>query len=171
MVVREAERATVHRSSQALPSLLAVSVDGNGRWAQARRLPRSAGQRAEPEACVSLVGACQRLGIPILSIDVFSTVNWRRPEAEAGEVPWLVGETLKRCREPFLASGVRLRHLGRTAGLPDPDLLLCTSGEAVLLRVLDRYARHAWPARRWGGPGGLGGMPKSCLVCVMFRCR
>lgn len=106
-------------SPSTLPRHLAVSIDGNGRWAEARGLPRSAGHRAGAEACVRLVEACLRLGIPILSMYVFSTENWRRPAAEVGEILRLVGETLRRLRDPFVASGVRLRHLGRTAGLPD----------------------------------------------------
>jgi len=124
VVVGEVDRAPVERGPAALPRHLAISVDGNGRWAEARGLARPAGHRAGAEACVQMVEACLRLGIPILSMYVFSTENWRRPEAEVGEILGLIGETLRRFRDPFVVSGVRLRHLGRTAGLPD-KLIAC----------------------------------------------
>jgi undecaprenyl diphosphate synthase len=124
MVAREADRAAVEHAPTRLPRHLAISVDGNGRWAEARGLPRSAGHRAGAEACVRLVETCLWLGIPVLSMYVFSTENWRRPAPEVREILRLVGETLRRYRDPFVASGVRLRHLGRTAGLPD-ELVAC----------------------------------------------
>lgn len=124
VVVREAGMVTIRRSPPPLPRHLAVTIDGNGRWAQAQGLPRSVGHRAGAAACHRLVETCLRLGIPILTVYVFSTENWCRPAEEVREILRLVDETLRHSCDSFVESGVRLRHLGRTAGLP-AELVAC----------------------------------------------
>jgi len=65
-----------------LPQHVAVIMDGNGRWAKGRGLPRIAGHRKGVEAVRELVAACGELGIPYLTLFAFSSENWRRPETE-----------------------------------------------------------------------------------------
>jgi len=64
------------------PRHIAFIMDGNGRWAQARGLPRSAGHKAGYEQIPEILEACIDLGIPVISVFVWSTENWARPEAE-----------------------------------------------------------------------------------------
>lgn len=96
-----------------LPKHVAVVMDGNGRWAKQRHLPRTDGHRAGEEAVARAVDAALELGIPFLTLYAFSTENWRRP---ASEVRFLLNDTerfVRMRRDEFNAKGVRMRWIGR----------------------------------------------------------
>ena len=95
------------------PRHIAVVMDGNGRWAKQRGLPRTDGHRAGEDAVARAVDASLELGIPNLTLYAFSTENWRRPPSE---VRFLLNDTqrfVERRRDEFHAKGVRMRWIGR----------------------------------------------------------
>lgn len=102
------------------PRHCAIIMDGNGRWAQRRGLPRLAGHRAGAEALERVVRAAPGLGIEVLTVYTFSTENWRRPAAEVFGIMQLLMEFLRRKAPELAQEGVRLRLLGDIAGLPRP---------------------------------------------------
>jgi undecaprenyl diphosphate synthase len=115
--VDEAElRARI--DSGRLPGHIAIIMDGNGRWAQARGLPRTAGHRAGVEALRRVVRAGSELGIPILTVYAFSTENWKRPAEEVRALMDLLVEWEARDREELLRAGVSVRVLGHYEQLP-----------------------------------------------------
>jgi undecaprenyl diphosphate synthase len=101
-----------------LPKHVGIIMDGNGRWAQARGLPRLAGHRAGTENIRSILRAAVELGIPVLTIYAFSTENWGRPRAEVHGLLRLVERVLDRELPELHAQGVQLRHLGREDRIP-----------------------------------------------------
>ena len=94
-------------------------MDGNGRWAQARSLPRLAGHRAGVESVREAIRSCGPLGIKILTLYSFSTENWLRPKAEVKELMRILSWALKRETLELSKNNVRLRAIGRLDGLPD----------------------------------------------------
>jgi len=101
-----------------LPRHIAIIMDGNGRWAQKRRLPRIAGHRAGMRAVRQGVEACRRLGIPHLTLYAFSVENWKRPQTEVDLLMALLREYLKKEMKGMKRHQVRLRVIGRTRELP-----------------------------------------------------
>ena len=97
-------------------------MDGNGRWAQRRRLPRAAGHRAGVEVLTPLVEAAGRAGVKALTLYAFSTENWARPEAEVDTLMGLFLETARDKVPELNARGARLRFLGRREHLPSSVL-------------------------------------------------
>ncbi|HEV2387472.1 MAG TPA: polyprenyl diphosphate synthase [Candidatus Acidoferrales bacterium] len=100
------------------PLHVAVIPDGNGRWAAARGLPRTAGHLAGVEAVRRLVDAAPQLDIGTLSLYVFSADNWERPPAEVQGLFALLQSFLEDEAKHFIAAGVRLRVIGRRDRLP-----------------------------------------------------
>lgn len=100
---------------------LAIIMDGNGRWATRRHLPRLAGHKAGVEALKRVVECARDEHIEMLSVYVFSTENWTRPKMEVDGLMRLLWETLRLELMKLHKDGVRLRHLGRLRDLP-PDL-------------------------------------------------
>lgn len=96
----------------ALPRHVAIIMDGNGRWAQARGLPRHAGHKAGIEPVRVAVQACGELGIGVLTLFAFSSENWRRPAEEIGMLMELFMEALEREVEEIHGKGVQLRFIG-----------------------------------------------------------
>jgi undecaprenyl diphosphate synthase len=96
-----------------LPVHVAIIMDGNGRWAQARGLPRLAGHRAGTENLRRIIRACVEFGIPYLTIYAFSTENWGRPPAEVRGLMRIVEDVIDRELEELHNEGVQLRHIGR----------------------------------------------------------
>lgn len=107
--------------SQAPVRHIAIIMDGNGRWATKRHLPRLAGHKAGVDALLRVVECARDEHIEMLSVYVFSTENWTRPKAEVDGLMRLVWETLRLQLQRLHKEGVRLRHLGRLYNLP-PDL-------------------------------------------------
>ena len=101
-----------------LPAHLAIIMDGNGRWARRRHLPRVAGHEAGMDAVRRTVETCARMGIRVLTLYAFSTENWKRPRGEI-EMLWSLLRTYLRRELPeLLRNDIRLRTIGRLEGLP-----------------------------------------------------
>jgi undecaprenyl diphosphate synthase len=103
-----------------LPRHIAVIMDGNGRWAKRRRLPRIAGHRAGIRAVRQAVEACARLGVPYLTLYAFSVENWKRPHTEVKLLMGLLREYLKKEIGELNKQNIRLGVIGRVAELPVP---------------------------------------------------
>src|SRR5512139_3653060 len=99
------------------PTHIAIIMDGNGRWAKARGLPRLAGHRAGTENLRRILTACVEFGVKTLTIWAFSTENWRRPEEEVRGLMDIVEQVLDRELNELHRNGVRLRHIGRLEGI------------------------------------------------------
>lgn len=95
------------------PKHIAIIMDGNGRWAEARHLPRMAGHRAGTENLRRTITACVELGIPYLTIYAFSTENWKRPKDEVDGLMQILGDVLEKEVAELHKQGVRIYHLGR----------------------------------------------------------
>lgn len=109
-----------------IPNHLAIIMDGNGRWAQARGKPRIVGHQAGIQTVRRVLEACGDLGIRVLTLYTFSTENWNRPAAEVNFLMKLAEEYTARDLSTMQKNGVRLQLMGQREGLP-----------ASLLRVLD----------------------------------
>lgn len=99
---------------------VAIIMDGNGRWATARRLPRAAGHAAGARALQSLIPAVPRLGITHLTLYAFSADNWRRPLEETTQLMQLMERVLRRERVRSQRRGIAVRVVGRRDRLPAP---------------------------------------------------
>jgi undecaprenyl diphosphate synthase len=93
-------------------------MDGNGRWAKARGLPRAAGHQAGTENLRRVLRAAVRAGVPILTIYAFSTENWRRPEVEVRALLSILEGVIDRELQELHGEGVQLRHVGRLERIP-----------------------------------------------------
>lgn len=100
-----------------VPRHVGIIMDGNGRWARARGLPRAAGHRAGTEALRGLLRAAVEFGIKILTIYAFSTENWARPETEVRALLAIFERMIDRELEELHTEGVQLRHIGRLDNL------------------------------------------------------
>ena len=98
---------------------VAIIMDGNGRWAERRDLPRSAGHREGIEAVRRVVEAAPTLGISALTLFAFSSDNWRRPPLEVEVLMLLLRKYLRRDVQRLVENGVRLKVIGRRDRLPD----------------------------------------------------
>ena len=101
-----------------LPQHIAVIMDGNGRWAKRRRLPRIAGHRAGIRAVRHAVEACARLGVPYLTLYAFSIENWKRPHTEIKLLMALLREYLRKEIAELNRQNIRLAVIGRVNELP-----------------------------------------------------
>ena len=104
-------------SFEVIPTHIAIIMDGNGRWAIARGLPRMAGHRAGTENLRSIIQACIEFGIRYLTIYAFSTENWGRPSTEVQGLMRLFESVIDRELQELHDQGVQLRHIGRLDGL------------------------------------------------------
>jgi undecaprenyl diphosphate synthase len=100
---------------------LAIIMDGNGRWAKRRNLPRLAGHKAGTENLRRVLKACKEHGIRIVTLYAFSTENWKRPAEEVDGLMKILEGVIDRELESLHEAGVRIRHLGRTDRIP-PEL-------------------------------------------------
>ena len=118
------------------PAHVAIIMDGNGRWAKARGLPRLAGHRAGVEALRKCVRAAGELGIDWLTVYAFSSENWSRPKSEVSDLMGLLKLFIRRDLAELHQNGVRVRVIGDRDGLqPDIKALL---DEAEALTALNR---------------------------------
>jgi undecaprenyl diphosphate synthase len=101
-----------------MPRHVAIIMDGNGRWAKARWLPRAAGHRAGVAVLTPLLETAGELGVEAVTLYAFSTENWERPEAEVDSLMTLFLEVAKDKIPELNERGVRLRFLGRRERLP-----------------------------------------------------
>ncbi len=130
---------------------VAIIMDGNGRWANARGLPRVAGHRVGVEAVRRAVEAAPGLGIKVLTLYAFSADNWRRPPREVSALMRLLGHYLTQETTRCIANGVRLEAIGRRDRLPASVVRMIeeaerktAAGSKLRLRLaIDYSARRA----------------------------
>ncbi|MEQ1884719.1 MAG: isoprenyl transferase [Bryobacteraceae bacterium] len=133
-----------------LPAHIAIIMDGNGRWAKRRGLPRVAGHTSGMRSVRTAVEACSQLGIKALTLYAFSVENWKRPRAEV-EMLWMLLRTYLRAELPgLMQNAVRLNVIGRMEELPEQvqselrDAAQSTSGNTgLLLNLAINYGGRA----------------------------
>jgi undecaprenyl diphosphate synthase len=101
-----------------VPQHLAIIMDGNGRWAQKRHMPRTVGHAKGAAGVKALVEHCAKLGIKCLTLFAFSTENWSRPADEVSTLMGLFVQYLEKEMGALAAAGVRLKVIGDVAGFP-----------------------------------------------------
>ena len=122
--------------SGAIPRHVAIIMDGNGRWAERRGLPRVAGHRAGAEAVRRTLRAAGEMGVEVLTLYAFSSENWRRPQEEISDLKGLLGYYLERELDSLAKEGVRLQLIGDHSAF-GPDLM------ARLDRAVERLAGNS----------------------------
>jgi undecaprenyl diphosphate synthase len=100
-------------SAGSLPAHIAIIMDGNGRWAKQRGLPRIAGHREGINSVREVVRTAGELGVKVLTLYVFSAENWRRPRREIGALMRLLSETTRREIAGLMENNVKLKIIGR----------------------------------------------------------
>jgi undecaprenyl diphosphate synthase len=133
-----------------VPRHVAIIMDGNGRWAKKRNLPRVAGHRAGAENLRRIINACVEFGIQILTIYAFSTENWERPEREIRGLMKIFTRVLDQELSELHAQGVCLHHLGDLNGI-EPELQqkvldaleLTKDNDRLILNVAFNYGGRA----------------------------
>ena len=130
----------------AVPRHVAIIMDGNGRWAKARGLPRSAGHRAGAEAARRALRAAGEAGVECLTLYAFSSENWRRPAQEINDLTGLLRFYIQRELDEIHSRGVRLKVLGDHRAFPpdvarmvDAALALTAGNERMTLAVALNY--------------------------------
>ena len=153
-----------------LPRHIAIILDGNGRWAQKRGLPRTAGHAAGAEQFRAIANYCKAIGVQYLTVYAFSTENWKRPECEVGAIMTLMDKYLKEAISVMERDQNRLRVFGDTSVL-SPELQklieetnelsqhidgfqanLCINygGRDEIIRAAERYANEVIMGRYEG---------------------
>src|ERR1051326_4716738 len=135
-------------SPGALPRHIAIIMDGNGRWAQSRGLPRIAGHRRGAEAVRRTVAAASEIGIPYLTLFGFSSENWKRPLDESDDLRGLLRHYLRGEIAELHRNGVRLRVIGDRGRLA-PDIVTLIDNAEALTR--DNRAINLTIALSYGG--------------------
>lgn len=141
------EQGTVPRVQlPVIPQHVAIIMDGNGRWAQQRGLPRLVGHRAGTENVRRILRACVEYGIKILTLYAFSTENWSRPREEVEGLLTLLSQVIERELDELRKNDVQLRHLGTLNGLPDnlqkrirEAVAATASGKRIVVNVALNY--------------------------------
>jgi undecaprenyl diphosphate synthase len=135
---------------KSLPQHIAVIMDGNGRWAQRRHLPRIAGHRAGVKAARKIIESCARLKLPCLTLYAFSLENWRRPQAEVDFLMRLLREYLSRELPSIHKNNIKLQVIGRSEQLPaavrldiEDGMRLTASNTGMKLVVALNYGARA----------------------------
>ncbi|MCZ8131303.1 MAG: polyprenyl diphosphate synthase [Steroidobacteraceae bacterium] len=118
------------RAPAGVPRHVAIIMDGNGRWAATRRLPRSAGHRAGIRPVRMSVEECAKRGVEVLTLFAFSSENWRRPPQEVGLLMQLFLEAIEREVDELSRNGVELRFIGERGSLAEELRLRMANAEA-----------------------------------------
>ncbi|MCL4505092.1 MAG: isoprenyl transferase [Chloroflexi bacterium] len=105
-------------SNERSPNHVAIIMDGNGRWARKRNLPRVAGHQAGTNNLRRILRACVDQGVKILTLYAFSTENWRRPEDEVNGIMRILETVIERELDELHRNGVQVRHIGRMDRVP-----------------------------------------------------
>ena len=133
-----------------VPHHLAIIMDGNGRWAQSRGLPRLAGHRAGTENIRRILESCVEHGIKILTLYAFSTENWGRPNAEVRGIMRILEQTIDRELPELHQNGVQLRHIGRLEDIAEglrqkvhEAIELTKHNDRIILNVAFNYGGRA----------------------------
>ncbi len=143
------QAAREREPSASAPAHIAIIMDGNGRWARSRGLPRAAGHERGAESVRTAVRGCTDLGVRYLTLYAFSSENWRRPRSEVDDLMGLLRVYLKREVADLDDQNVRLRFIGNRAGLPDDIIGLTARAEAktqnndgLVLVIALNYGSH-----------------------------
>jgi undecaprenyl diphosphate synthase len=107
-----------------LPQHIAIIMDGNGRWAKRRGLPRIEGHKAGVESVKDVVEACCELGIKVLTLYSFSKENWQRPKEEVNALWSLLRFYLKKEIKNLIKNNIQLRFIGDPDGIPPLALII-----------------------------------------------
>ncbi len=142
------------------PRHVAIIMDGNGRWARRRGLPRNKGHEAGTENVRPIVQACPGLGIEYLTLWAFSTENWRRPTDEVEGIFQILSERIATETAALHEAGVRIKHIGTMDGI-DPDLASAVQWAVDLTR--DNKQMTLTLAFNYGGRAELVGAIKQML--------
>jgi len=118
-------------AAETLPRHVAIIMDGNGRWAKARGLPRVAGHQRGAEAVRTTVQGCQELGIRCLTIYAFSSENWKRPATEIDDLMGLLRVYIRGELAELHTANVRLHFIGNRSQLPTDIVALIEEAEAL----------------------------------------
>lgn len=125
-------------------------MDGNGRWAQGRGLPRLMGHQAGVDNIRRILESCVQFGVRVLTIYAFSTENWQRPPDEVNGLMRLLGLTIQRQLDDLHKNGVRILHSGRMEGISRPlqqqirhALEVTQNNERIILNVAFNYGGRA----------------------------
>jgi undecaprenyl diphosphate synthase len=144
------ERIERLKHSKNLPRHVAIIMDGNGRWAKKRRLPRLQGHRVGRESVRTVVRTTARIGIPYLTLYTFSLENWRRSKEEVGGLMVLLEEVLRAEFDELDRNGVQLRAIGRLDMLPartrralDETMAKLAGNERLALTLAVSYGGRA----------------------------
>lgn len=120
--------------ASSVPAHVAIIMDGNGRWAKQRGLPRIEGHRRGVETVRTITFAARDFGVKMLTLYAFSVENWKRPQEEVGALMGLLEFYLKKELQTFIRDRVRFRTIGRTSDLP--------AGIQKLLRATTEETKH-----------------------------
>lgn len=123
------------RALSKVPQHVAIIMDGNGRWARRRGLPRIKGHEAGAESVRAVLRACEKAGVKYLTLYAFSSENWIRPRSEVMALMDLLRRFLRRYERELHEHGIRLRAMGRLEDLPAPV-------RRELERVIAATAKH-----------------------------
>lgn len=134
-------------SPEHMPRHIAIIMDGNGRWATQKGLPRYEGHREGGKTVERIVQHCVNMGIECLTLYSFSMENWKRPEAEVSFLMYLYTEYLLNIRPMLMRNNVRLVHLGRQERLPknliealNETVRLTSSNTGMVLAIALNYS-------------------------------
>ena len=149
------------QAGDGFPRHIAIILDGNGRWAKQRGLPRTAGHSAGSENFRKIAYYCRDIGLDYLTVYAFSTENWKRPVEEVGTIMRLLRKYLYEAIDTMERDGIKLRVFGDVSGLPaelqelvdrtneisghydgfQANICLNYGGRAELVQAAERYAR------------------------------
>lgn len=118
-LTRRASAPAAQPVARPVPQHLAIIMDGNGRWAKSRKLPRVAGHKAGTDNLRRILKACVKEGIKVLTLYAFSTENWTRPQDEVGGLMNILEMVIDRELDELDSSGVQIRHIGRIDRVPE----------------------------------------------------
>jgi undecaprenyl diphosphate synthase len=134
----------------ALPRHVAIILDGNGRWAEKRGLPRLSGHRAGVKNLRRILKALGKYGVEYVTLYAFSTENWNRPADEVNGLFGILTQVVGREARELHKNGVKIRHIGRLAGLPEgvqksikKALKLTENNQGMTLAVALNYGGRA----------------------------
>ena len=162
----EEERLVAEIDLDRLPAHIAVIMDGNGRWAAERNLPRIEGHRAAIKAVQEVVETSARLGVRVLTLYAFSKENWKRPKSEVSTLFRVLEKYLRKEDKVLVENDLRLRLLGQREGLPASvrkqidrvEALVTTivvlvhdpTGQTARARPASTWATTGWPRSESG---------------------
>ncbi len=158
-----------------IPRHVAIIMDGNGRWAKARHLPRVVGHQRGVEAVRAMVRAAREMGLEALTLYAFSTENWRRPEEEVSALMGLLKRYIIADLEEFIANNVRLRIIGNYQALSadivallDDALARTAQNDGTTLAVALNYGAQDEIARAAAAAAAKGAITPEAIEAELY---